>query len=177
MKLMAVVAAFGFGCGGAQQRKTGQADAPDDRPPATSQTAGPGTAKAADTGDLSDACKRSDVFGPFELTGEQALRRRGLGDRLFSDTASSADAPIEVCGPYGELTWLLRMTCADGSKPWGKDERKAHAARSGSQPGKGRCGSSGPMIDLYEAPCPEKRYAIYMDMYECGPGEDMMRGI
>jgi hypothetical protein len=33
------------------------------------------------------------------------------------------------------------------------------------------------MIDLYEVPCPEKAYEVYIDMYECGPGEDLWRGV
>jgi hypothetical protein len=100
------------------------------------------------------------------------LRRRGLGDRLFSDTVSTLEKPIEVCGLRGELQWLTRATCADGSRPWGRDMRKAHEARSGSSSGAARCGDPfGPMVDLYEVPCPEKRYEVYIDMYECGPGE------
>ena len=126
------------------------------------------------TGDSMVVChQRSD--GSFELNSEDVLRRRGLGDRVFSDTASSVDKPIEVCGIYGELQWLTRLTCADGSRPFGKDLAKAHASRKGSRPGKPRCGAPGPFLDIYEVPCPEKRYAVYMDMYECGPGEDLTR--
>jgi hypothetical protein len=163
-------------CGGSQNKPSSVGDAPENRPPTSAQPATASSTEPAKTSnDLSDACKRPDMFGPFELDGEQALRRRGLGDRLFSDTASTVEAPIEVCGTYGELSWLLRMTCADGSKPWGKDAGKAHAARRGSRGGKPRCGNPGPMIDLYDVPCPEQHYAVYMDMYECGPGEDIMR--
>jgi hypothetical protein len=120
-----------------------------------------------------DQCKRSDPFGPFELTGEEMLQRRGLGDRVFSDTASSPAAPIQVCGVRGELRWLTNVTCADGSRPWGRDLGKAHGARKGSASGQRRCGASVAeiLVDRYEVPCPEKHYEVYIDMYECGPGE------
>jgi hypothetical protein len=132
------------------------------------------TSRTEGSGDSIVVCEQRDD-GSFALNAEDVLRKRGLGDRWFSETVSSVAAPIEVCGTYGELSWLLRATCADGSKPWGQDALKAHAARRGSRAGMPRCGGPGPMIDLYEVPCPEKRYAVYMDMYECGPGEDLRR--
>lgn len=121
-------------------------------------------------GDAPAGCRRRDD-GSYELTSEDALRRRGLGDRLFGDTASSTDEPIHVCGLLGETQWLTRLTCADGSRPWGRDLEKAHAARRGSLMGKTRCDGIPAVIDHYVAPCPEKQYDVYMDMYQCGPNE------
>jgi hypothetical protein len=119
------------------------------------------------------ACKTRDD-GAFVLTQEGALQRRGMSDRSFTDTQSTLDTPIQVCGVGGELAWLTRMTCADGSRPWGKDVDKAHAARLGSKASAGRCPETALMIDHYVAPCPEKSYDVYMDMYECGPDEPML---
>jgi len=116
-------------------------------------------------------CKRRPD-GSIDLDDEGVLRRRGLGDRVFGDTASTPESPIEVCGVRAELVWLTRLTCADGSRPWGKDLDKAHASRLGSQPAKSRCGGT-VMIDHYRVPCPEKQYDVYMDLYECGPGESV----
>jgi hypothetical protein len=83
-----------IGCGGSspQRKSAGYADAPDDRRPSPAHPDGSASSpkpSTATSNDLSIACKRTDVFGPFELDGEQALRRRGLGDRLFSDTVTS----------------------------------------------------------------------------------------
>lgn len=136
------------------------------------QPAAPAPVPAASSG-VTGACKRSDMFGPYELSGEEMLQRRGLGDRLFSDTASSAEAPIQVCGVRGELTWLTNLTCADGSRPFGRELAKAHRARKGSSTGRRSCGTTvEPVpVDHYLVACPEKQYDVYMDMYECGPGE------
>jgi hypothetical protein len=125
---------------------------------------------------LNECRKRKD--DSFDLTSDEVLLRRGLGDRSFGDTATTERTPIQVCGILGEVKWLTRITCADGSRPWGDDIDKAHAARQGSMPGPARCGEFfGPMIDLYEVPCPEKKYAVYIDMYECGPGEELWKGV
>lgn len=118
-------------------------------------------------------CNRTEMFGPFQLTNDEMRRRHGQGARSFSETASSLSQPIAVCGVRGSLAWLTTMTCADGSRPWGNDLGKAHAARKGSNISDQPCGPvvvSVP-VDIYEVPCPEKRYEVYVDMYECGPGE------
>ena len=134
---------------------------------------GTGEAGAKASPGADGACKRSDMFGPFELSGEDMLKRRGLGDRSFADTQSSPDAPIQVCGVRGELTWLMNATCADGSRPFGRDVAKAHGARQGSSTGMRSCGATTEPVpvDHYTVPCPEKQYDVFMDMYECGPGE------
>ena len=123
-----------------------------------------------------ETCKRRPD-GSYDLSGEEALERRGLGDRLFSDTPSAKEAPIEVCGIAAEHEWLMRVTCADGSRPFGRDPDKVRAARSGSIAGHARCDGLALMLDRYEVPCPEKRYDVYMDMYQCGPGESLSRGM
>ena len=128
------------------------------------------TAPTAATEKLSTCKQRRD--GAFDLSAEDLLLRRGLDARAFGDVATTAETPIEVCGTKGELDWLLRVTCADGSRPWGHDKRKAHASRNGSRPAKSRCGTT-VMIDDYDVPCPEKHYTIFMNMYECGPGESL----
>jgi hypothetical protein len=166
-------------CGGSQKpAPQAAADAPDaaSRFETASGAAAVSSPTSATESPVAQACKRrnDDPFDAFDLSGEQMLARRGLGDRTFADTASSLDAPIEVCGLMSSLDYLTRMTCADGSRPWGADKRKAHSSRSGSRQGKPRCGDIGPMIDRYEVPCPEARYAVFIDMYECGPGEKLM---
>lgn len=108
-----------------------------------------------------------------DLTAERAAARRGAKDTHFADTASSAAEPIEVCGVKGELGWLTRMQCADGSRPFGDDVDRAHDARKGSMMGTGTgpCGAA--PLDHYTVQCPEKSYEVYMDMYMCGPGEQL----
>jgi hypothetical protein len=82
-----------------------------------------------------------------------------------------------VCGLEGELHDLTRLTCADGSRPWGKDMKKAHQARSGATTGKGLCPGEvmGMPVDMYSVPCPEKTYEVFVNMYMCGPGAELWR--
>jgi hypothetical protein len=109
--------------------------------------------------------------GAYNVGADELKLRRGTDDKLFSDTHSTETTPIEVCAVRGELGYLLRLTCADGSRPWGSDAQKAYAARKGSVTAPGRCSAQNAAIDLYDVPCPERHYAVYIDMYECGPGE------
>jgi hypothetical protein len=110
--------------------------------------------------------------GAFALTQADAANRRGLRDRTFTETTSSLQGPIEVCGVRGELEWLTRVSCQNGSHPFGNDLDKAHAARAGTKPAQAsRCPSEPSPIDRYVVRCPEGEYQVYMDMYECGPGE------
>lgn len=69
-----------------------------------------------------------------------------------------------MCRIPSEMAWLLDMSCDDGSNPYGGSYERAHASRVGNRGEGGRCGS---IIDLYEVPCPEATYAIYMDAYVC----------
>jgi hypothetical protein len=128
-------------------------------------------AQQAQSSAVETACRRRD--GSIKLSGEDMLRRRGLGDRVFGETPSSPDEPIEVCGVRGETRWLTLLTCADGSRPWGRDLEKAHSARTGSQPGTSKCDGEVMMIDHYVVPCPERKYDVYMNMYHCGPDEPL----
>lgn len=107
--------------------------------------------------------------GPLALNADMAAKRHGLGADKFSAVASTRERPVEVCGLQGELTWLTRVQCDDGSNPF-PDLDKAHESRAGSVGSGGQCGH---IIDLYEVPCPEKTYDVYMDMYMCGPGEGL----
>jgi hypothetical protein len=109
-----------------------------------------------------------DRFGPVTLAADEAGLRRGHGDKSFADTKSSKTEPIEVCGVKGETGWLTRLTCADGSNPFGGNRGRAHASRSGSVGSGGLCGS---ILDLYQVPCPEGTIKVFMDMYMCGPDE------
>jgi hypothetical protein len=90
-------------------------------------------------------------------------RRRGATAKLYSDVPSSKAGPIEVCTIEAEMEWLMRMVCDDGSRPFPSADH-AHAARVGNV---GRGGTCGSIIDLYEVPCPEGTYSIYMDAYVC----------
>jgi hypothetical protein len=61
------------------------------------------------------------------------------------------------------MEWMLSLTCDDGSRPFrGFDH--AHAARVGNV---GKGGSCGSIVDLYEVPCPEGTYKIFIDAYVC----------
>ena len=109
--------------------------------------------------------------GAYDVSADELKLRRGTTDKLFGDTQSTETTPIEVCAVRGEIAYLLRLTCADGSRPWGSDAHKAYAARKGSVNAAGRCSAQNAAIDLYDVPCPERHYAVYIDMYECGPDE------
>jgi hypothetical protein len=112
-------------------------------------------------------CDDKEGFGAVGYPRAEWNQRRGALARKFSDVPSSQKEPIEVCGVEGEINWLLSMTCNDGSNPWAKASDAwdaAHKSRTGSSGSGGRCDA---IIDEYVAPCPEKQYTIYMDMYVC----------
>jgi len=109
-------------------------------------------------GDLS-GCS-SDMFTPASIPESQ---RYYAGVTTLTAATTSKEKPVEACGVEGQLAWLMRATCADGSHPF-KDDDTAHDARVGNVGPGGRCES---IIDLYEVPCPEKTYEIYMDLYVC----------
>jgi len=118
----------------------------------------------------SGSCDRGgDPYGPVKLSEAQADNRHGIGQRRLDLVQTTKARPVEVCGVKGQLTWLVYATCADGSHPF-QDGRTAHAARRGNVGAGGQCDS---IIDLYEVPCPEKTYEVYMDLYMCGPGESV----
>lgn len=109
------------------------------------------------------ACADATSPAAVGYPDDQYAKRRGVGARTFADAPSSVEQPIEVCMVRGAKDWLTRTTCADGSRPFATDDH-AHAARVRSVGTGGRCGA---IIDLYEVPCPEATYPVYIDMYVC----------
>ncbi len=141
------------GCGGSTP--------PPAPPPSNVAPPAPSTPPPA-TGLAKSVCQqRGDTFGPVTLTAEQAALRRGASAMKFADITTTKALPIEVCNPGGQMAWLRKVTCADGSLA-------SSTNRSGNVGPGGLCDS---IIDLYVAVCPEKPYEVYMDMYMCGPGE------
>lgn len=109
-------------------------------------------------------CPRASPYEPVMLPGARFDARHGAAAKTFAELNTTLARPVETCGLADELYTLLRYTCDDGSSPFGTDPRVAHASRAGNAGAGGRCGS---IIDLYVVPCPEARYAVYMDMYVC----------
>jgi hypothetical protein len=95
------------------------------------------------------------------------------GDRwMIQQTAvaevkSSRARPVEVCGFGGQMAWLIKLTCPDGSSPYA-DADEAAKARTGSAGLGGRCETP---LDRYVIVCPDGEYEIFMDLYHCLPGE------
>ena len=89
--------------------------------------------------------------------------RRGAALKRFADAKTTVDAPIEVCGIEGEVEWMTRVVCNDGSNPYGtqavaNDSRDSWLARGG------RCNS---VLDRYSVRCPEATYQVHVDRYVC----------
>lgn len=115
------------------------------------------------------ACPRESTFGPVLLDPDQYRARHGVGVTRVADLTSSKAQPVEVCAVEGQLDYLVRLQCADGSNPF-NSMHEAHAARAGNVGAGGRCDSA---VDLYNVPCPEGDVEVYMDMYMCPrPSED-----
>lgn len=100
---------------------------------------------------------------PVGLPPDEYARRKGAQVTRFHDHASTKESPIETCGVRGQLEWLLRATCDNDRRPFRSLEH-AHTARVRNVGNGGRCNS---IIDLYEVPCEEGTYAIYLDAYVC----------
>ena len=109
------------------------------------------------------ACSQTEVYAPVGLSRADWAKRKGAGVERYSQAATTKADPVAVCGIPAEMTWLLGAVCDDGSRPF-EDPAHAHAARVGNVGPGGACGS---IIDLYEVPCPEGTYAIYIDAYVC----------
>ena len=109
----------------------------------------------------------ADGISPILWSESTADDRWGQGINTVTSVRSSQAVPVEVCGVLGQLMWLTNLVCANGQPPF-QSARDAHASRQGSVGGGGRCGA---IIDLYSVPCPERNYEVYLDMYQCGPGE------
>ncbi len=112
-------------------------------------------------------CARDDLYGPIILKEEAAAKRYGNGINSFSKLQSSRVQPAEVCAVGGSIALMRRLNCDDGSKAFLNDQ-DAHAAREGSLGPGGRCES---VLDLYKVKCPEATYEVWIDMYQCLPGE------
>jgi hypothetical protein len=113
-------------------------------------------------GDLR-ACEDSGTYAPVGVPRAEWNNRRGASARRYSDVATTKEEPIEVCKIPAQMEWLLSLTCDDGSRPFRSFDH-AHAARVGNVGPGGKCGS---IIDLYEVPCPEGTYKIFIDAYVC----------
>lgn len=112
---------------------------------------------------------RNGEFGPYQLTEDQAAKRHGQNATRYTDAPATKEQPIEVCGVPAQQEWLMRVSCADGSKAF-SSANQVRTSRAGSVGPGGRCGS---IIDRYVAKCPEAQYDVFIDMYMCGPGESM----
>ncbi|HUQ02478.1 MAG TPA: hypothetical protein VM261_08285 [Kofleriaceae bacterium] len=103
---------------------------------------------------------------PIAMPRDEWTKRKAATVTRFSQATSTKEEPIETCGIWedeGQLDWLMSMRCEDGSQPF-DGAHQAHASRAGNVGAGGRCGS---IIDLYEVPCPEGTYSIYIDAYVC----------
>ncbi len=103
---------------------------------------------------------------PVGMPRPEWSARKAATVTRYGQVTSTMDEPIEVCGVWdagGQVDWLLNLTCDDGSRPFRSDDQ-AHAARVGNVGPGGRCDS---IIDLYEVPCDEGSYKIYIDAYVC----------
>lgn len=108
-------------------------------------------------------CEQSEVYAPVGLPRAEWDKRRGAGATRFSSVKTTKDEPVEVCGIPAQMEWLLAATCDNGSRPF-RDYDHAHSARVGNVGPGGACQS---IIDLYEVPCPEGTYSIFIDAYVC----------
>lgn len=149
----------------------GKASAPATTPVANAAPSAEPTEAAAPADDPAALCaKRASEFGPLQLTADQATRRYGQQAAKFTDALTTKDKPIEVCGIPEQQDWLLKVTCADGSKAYTSRGQIPGSRRGNVGPG-GRCDS---IIDLYVAKCPEAEYEVHMDMYMCPDGQSFM---
>ena len=99
-------------------------------------------------------------------TGKGKLRRYNAETRLERVVTTRA-TPVEVCGSRGQLAWLLRARCPDGTAPF-KTKRDAHTARAGNVGAGGRCNR---IVDLFKVPCAGKTLPIHIDYYNCEQGQ------
>lgn len=100
---------------------------------------------------------------PAGVSAAELEASYGRADRRYSDSPSTKDRPIEVCGLPAQSAYLLRLTCDDGSHPFASSDAAA-GARVGNVGEGGRCGR---IIDEYEVACPERVYQVFIDAYRC----------
>lgn len=137
--------------------------------PADTSTTGPAAVAGADL-DTPLECPvagGATGFGPIPWPAGSGAERWMFTETQVASVLSSQNRPVEVCGVGGELAWLVKLTCPDGSSPFASTQI-AHNARIGNTGAGGRCGT---IIDLYSVPCPGQAYEVYMDMYHCPPEE------
>ncbi|NMC70694.1 MAG: hypothetical protein GYA57_11590 [Myxococcales bacterium] len=168
----AALVSFGLGCGpaatgeGAREPQPGsssvlQADGTATPGPEGDETADVSTPLPCPTAGLPDG------FGPIAWPAESADERWAIHQTKVAKVRTSQARPVEVCGVMGQVDWLMRLTCPDGSHPF-SDPVTAHDSRAGNVGPGGRCGT---IIDLYIVPCPDREYEVFMDLYHCAPGE------
>ncbi|HVV88739.1 MAG TPA: hypothetical protein VHE35_37095 [Kofleriaceae bacterium] len=122
------------------------------------------------TPDQLRSCAQTDVYAPVGVSQADWDARKGAGAHFYREAASTKGDPVAVCGIPAEMDWLLQAKCDDGSDPYGGSFDRAHASRVGNVGPGGKCQS---IIDLYDVPCPEGHYAVYIDAYVCpvAPGQ------
>ncbi len=115
-------------------------------------------------------CAETSEYAPVGRSAADWAKRRGAGARKYRDVVTAKESPVEVCGIPAQMEWLLAARCDDGSLPFRNQADdspsydRAHAARVGNVGAGGACGS---IIDVYEVPCPEATYRIFIDAYVC----------
>ena len=100
---------------------------------------------------------------PVMVDASTWATRQGATIKRFADANTSVHKPIEVCNIQGELEWVTRVTCNDGSNPY-KTLETANNSRDSWFAQGGRCNS---VLDRFSVPCPEKTYVIHIDRYIC----------
>jgi len=131
-------------------------------PPSTAATGGTTAA-----GGLACGRNDNDIFAPSLVPHDAYASRNGVMAARFSQLTTSMERPLEECGLRTVLQRLVALTCDDGSNPFRRDMRAAHASRRGSMGEGGRCEQ---IIDVYVVKCPDKTYEVYADMYFCTEG-------
>ncbi len=179
MLLCALVAA----CGGERQRP---AESPDGGQLQVPQGSGPGSGPASNDEPISSSppdtgsgpaagaagvpgppsCEREELLAPYRYSEVAFAARYGGQAKRFSEVPTTKERPLEACGLGTSLGELVRLTCDDGSNPFGGNRRAAHQSRRGNVGPGGQCGA---IVDVYVVPCPEGTYDVHMDMYFCGP--------
>jgi len=97
----------------------------------------------------------------------KAHLRRFHSETSLDRVVTTKATPVEVCGARGQIAWLLRSRCSDGTAPF-VDPRRAHGSRAGNVGSGGRCGR---VVDLYKVVCPKKTHSIYISLYHCTAGQ------
>jgi hypothetical protein len=100
---------------------------------------------------------------PIEVDADAWEARRGADTKRFAQVATSTSEPIEVCGIEGEVEWMKRVTCNDGSNPY-ESLAEINESRDSWVERGGRCNS---VLDRYTVHCPEAEYTIHVDRYLC----------